>query len=321
VTATVVFGRVAGVFVMVLLGFVANKVGWLPSESGKYLSKIVVNIAGPCAVLHSMSAQRMSSGAIILVLKIIALSFGIYFFSWLCALLIGALLRVGREDKGVYRSFIIFSNNGFMGFPVVLAVFGATGLFYIVISNMAAVVLLYTLGVALIKKDAAAVLQCKPRKTSLKSRLRAVFDVPLDAALISLAIFLLQVPVPVVLQDVFSSVGAMMAPLSMIVIGIQLAESSFRDVALNPRLIVVSALRLAVMPCLIFLLLELFDIDSLVRCVLILSFAMPCAALPAVFAQEYGANAKLAAEGVFLSTMFSMASLPIACILLTIYVL
>jgi predicted permease len=46
-------------------------------------------------------------------------------------------------------------------------------------------------------------------------------------------------------------------------------------------------------------------------CVIILSSALPCAALPAVFAQEYGANAKLAAEGAFLSTMFSMASLPV----------
>jgi predicted permease len=321
VTATVVFSRVAGVFVMVLLGFVANKVGWLPSESGKYLSKIVVNIAAPCAVLHSMSAQKMSAGAGALVLEILAVSFGMFFFSWLCALLIGALLRVGRENRGVYRSFVIFSNNGFMGFPVALAVFGATGLFYIVVLNMAAIILQYTLGVSMIKKDAAAILNRAPQKSLLKNRLKAVFDVPLDAALVSLAIFLLQIPVPDGLQEVFSSVGAMMAPLSMIAIGIQLAQSSFRDVALNPRLIVVSAMRLVVMPVLIFLILELFNIDSLIRCVIILSFSMPCAALPVIFAQEYGANAKLAAEGAFLSTMLSMASLPIACILLTLYVL
>jgi predicted permease len=306
---------------MVLIGFIANKAGWLPSESGKYLSKIVVNIAAPCAVLHSMSAQRMSSGAVDLVLEIIALSFGLYFFAWLCSLLAVALLRVKKEDRGVYRSFVIFSNNGFMGFPVVLAVFGATGLFYIVISNIAAVVLQYTLCIAMIKKDAAAVLGDKPPKESFVNRLKAVFDVPLDAALISLAIFLLQVPVHENLQNVLSSVGGMMAPLSMIIIGIQLAQSSFRDVALNPRLIVISALRLALMPFLIFLVLKLFNIDSLVRCVLILASAMPCAALPVVFAQEYGANAKLAAEGAFLSTMFSMAGLPVTCILLTLYIL
>jgi predicted permease len=203
----------------------------------------------------------------------------------------------------------------------VLAVFGATGLFYIVLSNMAAVVFQDTLCVAMIKRDAAAVSGDKPLKESFVNRLKAIFDVPLDAALISLVIFLLQLPVHEDLQNVLSSVGSMMAPLSMIIIGIQLAQSSFKDVALNPRLIVISVLRLAVMPFLLFLVLMMFDIDSLVRCVLILSFAMPCAALPVVFAQEYGANAKLAAEGAFLSTMFSMASLPIACILLTLHVL
>ena len=320
-TAYVVFSRVAGVFAMVLLGFVANRVGWLPSECGKYLSKIVVNIAAPCAVLHSMSAQGMTDGALFLVAEIIAVSFAMFLLSFLCALLVVALLRVRKDDRGVYRSFVIFSNNGFMGFPVVLAVFGATGLFYIILSNMAAILLQYTLCIALIKRDAAAHSRSVPQKESLKNRLKAVFDVPLDTALISLAIFLLRIPVPEGLQDIFSSVGAMMAPLSMIIIGIQLAQSNLRDAMLNPRLIAISAVRLAIMPFLIFFALEFMNIDSLVRCVIVLSFAMPCAALPVVFAQEYGANAKLAAEGTFLSTLFSMASLPIACILLTFYVL
>jgi predicted permease len=321
VTATVVFSRVAGVFAMVLIGFIANKAGWLPSESGKYLSKIVVNIAAPCAVLHSMCTQRMSVGAVEFVLEIIALSFGIYILEWLVSLPAVALLSANKADRGVYRSFVLFSNNGFMGFPVVLAVFGTTGLFYIVVSNMAAIVLNYTLCVAMIKKDAAAISHSEPVKETLKGRLKSVFDIPLDAALVSLALFLFQVPVPEGLLDIFSSVGSMMAPLSMIIIGIQLAQSSLRDIALNPRLIAVAALRLVIMPFLIYFALELLDIDSLVRCVLILSFAMPGAALPVVFAQEYGANAKLAAEGAFLSTMFSMASLPVACILLTLRVL
>jgi predicted permease len=321
VSVSVVFSKVAGVFVMALIGFIANRVGWLPSESGKYLSKIVVNIAAPCAVLYSLSTQKMESGGVGFVLEIIALSFGMFLFSWLCSLPAVALLRVNKEDKGVYHSFIIFPNNGFMGFPVILAVFGATGLFYIVLSNMATVVLQYTLCVAMIKNDAITGSRCKPPKEPLSSRLKSVFDVPLDAALISLAIFLLQLPVHEGLQNVLSSVGSMMAPLSMIIIGIQLAQSSFFDVALNPRLIVVAVLRLVIMPFLIFLVMEPFNIDSLVRCVIILSFAMPCAALPVVFAQEYGANAKLAAEGTFLSTVFSMISLPIACILLTLRVL
>jgi predicted permease len=320
VTATVVFSRVAGVFAMVLLGFIASRVGWLPGESGKYLSKIVVNIAAPCAVLHSMSTQKMQSGALFLVLEIIAVAFAMYFLSCLCALPVCALLRVPKEDRGVYRSFVIFSNNGFMGFPIVLSVFGATGLFYIILANMAVILLQYTLCIAMIKKDAAVRSQL-PQKESLKNRLKAVFDVPLDAALLSLAIFLLRIPVHEGLQGIFSSVGAMMAPLSMIIIGIQLAQSNVRDALLNPRLIAVAAVRLVLMPFLVFFALKLVNLDALVRCVIVLSFAMPCAALPVVFAQEYGANAKLAAEGAFLSTMFSMGSLPIACILLTLYVL
>jgi predicted permease len=281
----------------------------------------VINIAAPCAVLHSMSVQEIGGGAGILVAEIIAISFGAFLFSWLCALPVVALLRVPKEDRGVYWCFVIFANNGFMGFPVVLAVFGAKGLFYIILANMAAIIMQYTLCVALIKKDAVAHSRREPQKESMASRLKALFDVPLVAALISLVILLLRIPVHEGLLDVFSSVGAMMAPLSMIIIGIQLAQSNFREALLNPRLIAVSAVRLVILPFLIFFILEWIRMDALVRCVIVLSFAMPCAVLPVVFAQEYGANAKLAAEGSFLSTLFSMGSLPIACILLTLYAL
>jgi predicted permease len=321
VTAGVVFGRVASVFSIVFIGFVANKVGWLPSESNKYLSKIVINIAAPCAVLHSMSSQKFDEGAGLLVASIIAVSFGAFLLSWLCALPVVALLRAPKEDRGVYWSFVIFPNNGFMGFPVVLAVFGAQGLFYVILANMSAIIMQYTLCIALIKRDAAIRSPGDLGTESMASRLRSLFDVPLDTALLSLAIFLLRIPVHEGLLDVFSYVGAMMVPLSMIIIGIQLAQSNPREALLNPRLIVISVLRLAVVPFLIFLLLGFVNMDSLVRCVIALSFAMPCAVLPVVFAQEYGANAKVAAEGAFLSTLLSMASLPVACILLSIYVL
>ncbi|MDR2133256.1 MAG: AEC family transporter [Clostridiales Family XIII bacterium] len=320
-TAGVVFVRVASVFSIVFIGFIANKAGWLPSESSKYLSKIVINIAAPCAVIHSMSSQKFDEGTGLFVAVIIAVSFGAFLLSWLCALPIVSLLRAPKEDRGVYWSFVIFPNNGFMGFPVVTAVFGTQGLFYVILSNMSAIIMQYTLCITLIKRDAAARSHGDLRKESMASRLKSLFDVPLDTALLGLFIFLLKIPVHEGLMDMFSYVGAMMVPLSMIIIGIQLSQSNLREALINPRLIVISVLRLAIVPFLIFILLEFVDMDALVRCVIALSFAMPCAVLPVVFAQEYGANAKLAAEGAFLSTLLSMASLPVACILLSIYVL
>jgi predicted permease len=122
-------------------------------------------------------------------------------------------------------------------------------------------------------------------------------------------------------MDVLDAVGSMMAPLAMMVIGLQLTSSKPRAVMTNHKLIIMCAIRLLVIPGLLFFMLLPFYHYRLITGIEIgivtLSAMLPCATVSAVLAEEYGRNARLAAEGIFLSTLFSMLTIPVGGIFLS----
>jgi predicted permease len=131
----------------------------------------------------------------------------------------------------------------------------------------------------------------------------------------------MQIHLPQTVTEVLDSIGSMMAPLSMIVIGVQLTESKISDVIRNGRLIAMSMIRLAGLGALCFAaLIPLYlngVISPMLTSIITLNVLFPCAAVPVMFAEEYGGNVKTAAEGTFLSTLFSIVTIPIAGVLLS----
>lgn len=314
----VVLGKVTAVFIMVLIGYGANKIGWLPIESSKYLSKIVINIAAPCVVIYSMSEQVLNQKAISIMFIVFGLAFAMYMLSWFLSMLIVKLLKIEPDDRGVYKNFLIFTNNAFMGFPVAYALFGSEGMFVMVLANVMMPIFLYTLGVHNLHKPG----ELQGSKLEVfKQRASKMINPPVISTLIGLVIFLLQIPIPTVIGDVLDAVGSMMAPLCMIVIGLQLTESSPAKVMTNHKLIIVSLFRLLIIPTLMFTPLYLLNVEPLVICIMTLNAMLPCSAVCVALAEEYKNDVKLAAEGTFLTTLFSVATIPVIGVLLTTFVL
>jgi predicted permease len=244
------------------------------------------------------------------------------FLSWLMGLGATAIMKVSGRERGLYLIFSMFSNNGFLGLPVSYALFGAKGLFLMTIANCVSAILLYTWGVILIrgkkeKGDGAVA-------SSLKENLRNFFSVPIVSSIAGILIFLFQVPMPGALSDVLLSIGNMMTPLSMIVIGLQLTESRPGALIKNQRLLIMSFLRLFLIPAVIFAILFPmylgwipFKITGLVLAISLVNFMTPFAAVTVALAEEYDNDPRLAAEGVFLSTLFSMATIPLGSLFLS----
>jgi predicted permease len=309
-----VITKIIGIFLIVFIGYGANKIGWVPASASRPLSKIVINIAAPCALLTGVIEYEYTDDAVFTILMLFGMAALLYVYQWGVGLLACKLMKVPREDKGVYMNFILLTNCGYLGFPVSLAAFGSTGLFYMVIMNCVMNIVAFTLGIANVRKADAEKLSFGK---SVKRLLKDVINMPVVALAIGLVLFFLRVPVPEDITYILDMIGSMMAPLSMIVIGLQLTESRPSEVIKNRNLLWVSLLRLIVIPGVFFLAVLPIGFDPQVLSVMMLFLALPCAAIPVVFAEEYGANAKLAAEGTFLSTLFSMISIPILSYLLT----
>jgi predicted permease len=310
-----VLGRIIGIFAIVFLGFGANKIGWIPVDASKYISKIVINIAAPCVVISTISEQTFTLSSLKTLGIICLLYFGQYAFQFIVSLISVRILKVPRRERGVYTNFYLYTNNGFMGFPVTYAIFGAPGMFYMVIINILMPFLMYTHGTFNLMRDVSS---AAPGHVQGKVRIhpKEIFTPPVIASLLGLVIYFFRIPVHAQLKDLLDVIGGMMTPLSMIVIGLQLTESSPKRVMLNYKLIVMMLTRLVIMPACFIGVALLFDFEPLLFGVLTLNIMLPCAALPVSLAEEYGADATRAAEGTFLSTLFSMATIPVAGIVL-----
>jgi predicted permease len=327
--------KVVGIFAIVLVGFLACKAGWLPLRSSAYLSKIVLFIACPCVLFLAIARQEYSAASIHTMLLLMAVSVVLYVLSFLIGFLFCRIFKVPRAETGLYVNFCTTPNNGFIGIPVALAIFGQPILFMIALLNMIQAFFLYSLGTHLLRTRSGT----GDDKTAADSNARTgyvgqnrrgavqllkdFFLPPVVGCLAGTVFFLFRIPVPDAAADVIETVGATMTPLCMMFIGIQLTESSPRRLFANRRLLAASLFRLILIPVLFFaLLLPLWKsglpvrIDSLFLCAVTINFMTPIGAAIPPLAEIYGGSVKLASEGVFLSTLLSMATIPIASVFL-----
>lgn len=307
-----IFAKILSVFGITFIGFGANKIKWLPSESTKYLSVLLVNIASPCLIISSMSHQEMTGAALSSVKQVAFFMLLALITATVISVFTVKLMKVPFQDRGIYRTVLVLTNNGFMGYPLSFAVFGQKGLFLMIVANAVFTIYLYSAGVILMTYD-------KEGKMDMADTLKSIISIPVVSSVVGLLIFIFSIPMPSILGGFFDSVGGMTIPLSMLIIGIQLAESKAREVLTNRHLFYTLILRLLVFPVVLFGIFMWFPFDPFVFCIVISAMTMPSAAVIPVLAEIHQTNAKLAAQAVFITTMFSLITIPVFGVLLTLY--
>ena len=317
-----VIWKIIGIFFICIVGFAANKLGWLPNEAGKYLSRIVINISTPCVIIFSIADQELNTSNLSAMLEITVITIVGTAVSFFLGLLFCRVLKIGWPEKGIYVNFALFSNNGFLGLPISYTLLGTNGLYIMSIANCVTTVIMFSLGIEMTRGKQGAI-EGQGKKSVLK-QLSVFFNPPLVASIIGILLFLIQAPVPSVIMDVLNSLGATMTPLAMMIIGIQLSGSSPKALIANRKLIAASLNRLIIIPVIVLAMmlpsyfgLIPIGIGTNVIIISLINFMTPIAVSLVPLCEEYGNDTKLAAEGVILSTAFSMATLPVWCVLLS----
>lgn len=309
---TLIFAKIFSVFSISLIGYIANRIRWLPDESTRYLSLLLINIASPCLVVYSMSRQELSPETVSSVVQTAGLMLLALVTASVIAFFIVKIMKVPVEDRSVYQVTLVLTNCGFMGFPLSLAVFGEKGLFLTIIANAVFTLYVYSAGVLMLISGGG-------EKLTLKTAVKSMISTPVVSSVVGLLIFALGIRLPDLLADFLNTVGGITIPLSMIIIGIQLAESRVREVLNNKHLYETLVIKLVILPAILFGIFMWLPVSSFVLCIVIFSMAMPSAAVIPVLAAIHGSNAKLAAQAVFVTTMFSLISIPVFAVLLNHY--
>lgn len=193
-----------------------------------------------------------------------------------------------------------FSNAGFMGFPLVTAVLGSDAIFYAAGFVALLNALQWTYGQALLSGD------------KKHYSLQAVLKNPLVLSLLAgLLIFFVQIPVPAMAQDALEAIAGLNAPLAMIILGVYLAQTKLLSLFTEPRLYVVCAVRLLLIPALTILVLWFVPEQyAAIRLTLIIVASAPVGSNVAVYAQKLDQDYAYAVRLVCLSTLLSIITMP-----------
>lgn len=286
-------------FLIMLIGYICRKAKVFGETTGKTISGIVINIGNPALIIASgMNPESLENKEKLLLTLLVALIF--FAIMFVIAELIPRLLGAAREDYGAYQVMTIFSNIGFMGYPLLDAMYGSEAVIHAAIFNLLYSVLIYTYGIR----------KMQTKGQTEKLNLKQIFNVGVISCLIAVVLYSSNLPVPALLEDTANRLGAITGPLSMLVIGDSLAQIRLKELFTDVRLLIFSGLKLLLVPALLMLGLSLFITDPMFRGVCLVMTATPVGSMTVMLAQQYGGDYRLTSKGVALTTVLSVVTMP-----------
>lgn len=293
-----VFGSVVTLLLIMVVGMIARQFNVITDELTKKLSKILVCVTQPALIIMSMqldfSGELMKNGSVVLLISLV--------YHIVVAVIALFVYRgtPGREQK-VYNIATIFGNCGFMGYPVLMAMFGDVGLFYGAFFVFVFNLFIWSYGVFILS-------QGTKQKVDIK---KCLINPGTISSVVGLLLFVLKIKLPVVVGDAFTMIGDVTFPLSMLVVGAMINLKDLKSIFNSFTTyfyLILKLLMLPVLTLLISVLLKL-SVDMIYLCVIMSS--MPSAAYVVVFSELYKADSKLGARLVGASTILSVGTIPL----------
>ena len=313
--------QVGILFVLMVPGILLKKCRLVQDGFGKGLSGLILYIAQPALIF--LAYLRPYSRDIFInclwVLLFSALAHAIF--------ITAALLCYRRVEDGharMLRMTTIFSNAAFLGIPLIDAVLGAEATLYATIYNITFNLVLWSLGVFIctVGKDTDGDGEVDRKRQTVRFMLRSfktalLHPVTLAAAL-GLVFFFLPIEsrVPIFLTDCLSMLKALVAPLSMVVIGLRLADMKWKGAFRDKPMYLFLALRHIILPLVVLGVFKLIfllgiTISESAELVTVIMASLPAASSSTMFAERYNCDASYASRLVTVSTLLSIITVPL----------
>lgn len=292
----VVLQPVLTLFFMMGIGFIFTKLKLISPDFRRPLTSFVINLALPMFVLHNMNFD-FDRQVLFNSVTMLGISLATYIVMTGLSLLYAKRSKLPESKLPAYQFGMVFSNVGFMGYPLIAGLFGAEAVFYTSIFNLVFEAFIWTYGVGVFRREG-------------KLNLKNLVTPNLIALTLGMTLFLLNFRWPKVLADGIETVGRTATPISMIVIGMMLAEVRLRDMVNDYRPLVISAYRLVLIPAIATGLYWLVGLRGLNLAVPAMLMSTPIAAYGAILASHYKKDFREATRLIIISTILSLITIP-----------
>lgn len=292
-----VFKQIIILFLIMGVGYYSGKIKIIDDNTTSHLSNFIVSITLPMMILTSFDV-KYSNKLFIIIMELLGFSLMAFIISIIIGKIISFKFECNKKDILMFMS--IFSNCGFIGFPVLKIIYGNNGVLYTSIFNLVYNIFVWTMGIVIIND--------KKQEINYK---KILFNPNIMAVILGMILMVLSIKIPYSINSAFNLIGSMTAPLSMIVIGVMLTEVEFNDIFIDWSLYYISILRLIIIPLIIYFLLSFLGVNKIVIGVIIICEAMPGGTLCPILAKSYNRNFKYASKIVLVTTILSIVTIPL----------
>ena len=294
-------------FALVVVGYVAGKLGYLGGDFDRQLSRLVINITCPALILSSAMTGELPDRRFILPLLLISLI--TYLILTGAAFLLPRYLTKKKDDEAAIGFALMFGNVGFMGYPVVASIFGHEAVFYAAVLNVVNTFAVFTVGTILIT-GRSDVEQKRFEK-------KVLYSTPMLAAYLTMAIVALEINnIPEAVSQPLTMLGNITVPAALLIIGSSMSNLSLRTMLGNTTVYATTLFRLAILPIGIHFLMGALGFSPFVVNINTLVIAMPVATYGTILCLKYQKDTTMITEVTFITTLLSMISIPLLVMLL-----
>ena len=293
--------------VLIMTGFFLFRRGRLSDESSRHLSWIIVNITNPITLLCAALSDGNKVGAAQIGIAFLGF-FAMYAILIIISYIIPVLLGVEKSGRYSYRMLSIVGNVGFIGIPFSAAVLGNRSLIFVSICCLTINMIIYTYGSASLRRTAAE--QNPDKETDTGLSIRSVINSGTVMAVITIAVYLMDLKVPDTVQTTLNYIGNCTTFLSMTVLGVSVAQIIPGEVFTKWRLYVFTVIRQIIVPVLLIFLFRPFIENELILSTLIVMASMPAGNLPLMMSKQYGVKEDMISAGIILTTAASLVTIP-----------
>lgn len=311
-SVAIVFQQMVIIFILIGIGMILFRRGMLSEVGSKQISGLIINVTNPALLI--CSALEDGPKASLAELGIALVSYAVIFAVLIAVgFLIPHLLRVPKKSHYVYQMLSIFGNVGFIGIPLASAVLGSESLIYVSIFNLLFNLLIYTFGVSVLEKTAASQTD---RKTPSQGRLQKLVNAGTISAAATIIFYLGNFRVPVIVSSTLTYAGRATTFLSMLVLGVSVAQMAPKEIFSHPKLYAFALLRQILVPVGCILLMRGFVDNKLILNTMLLMVAVPAANMPLMLAKQMDMDTDAISQGIILTTVLSLVTVPLACLFL-----
>lgn len=285
--------RLAFMFLFMIIGAVLYKKKKISEEGSKSLANLLIWLVLPTVIINAFIVDRTPER-----IKALLLSFVVSVILLAISIIVSRILF---KKSPIEHFASAFSNPGFFGIPIIIAILDQNAVFYIASYIACLNIMQWTYGVAVLKEDKI--------ERNLKQIILSPFMI---AFFIGLLLFFTQIKLPVIVKDVISSSASINTPIAMLISGIYLAKVDIKKMLLDVKLYKLAFTRLLIIPVIsLAVIIGLPNNFYELKLCLLIASACPTGTNVAVYAQLHNKDYVHAVETVVLSTLLSVATIPL----------